>query len=231
MLFYPDFIQSAAPLLGKIDTIQISIDGLENVYEQIRKKSNFKLLDDNLKTLVKLARNTDTDIMLNMVVTKENYKQMSLLVEYAKNTGIKYVDYTLFNLASVTDIEQSYYNFYESVEFQKSIEELENTIKNVPEVLVTERNFKTDNNFQKCPFPWTHFYISWDGYMPPCCAKPFPKELNFGNVNNKKVIDILNSNEYKDFRNKWFKSCPPDFCYKCHFIDIKPIKPTANKRN
>ncbi|MEA4841124.1 MAG: radical SAM protein [Bacteroidales bacterium] len=227
----PNFLQSATPLLGKIDTIQISIDGLENVYEQIRKKSNFKLLDENLRKLVKLASNTDTDIMLNMVVTKENYHHMSLLVEYAKVIGIKYVDFTLFNLVSVTDIEQSYYNFYESVEFQKSVEDLENTIKNVPEVLVNERNFKTDNSFQKCPFPWTHFYISWDGYMPPCCAKPFPKELNFGNVNNKKVIDILNSNEYKDFRNLWFKNCPPDFCYKCHFIDIKPIKPTENKRN
>lgn len=227
----PNFIQSAAPLLGKIDTIQISIDGLEDIYELIRKKSNFKILDDNLKTIAKMASKTDTDIMLNMVVTKENYKHMSLLVEYAKEKGIKYVDYTLLNLASVTDVDQSYYDFYESVEFQESIEELENTIKSVPEVFVNERNFKTDNNFQKCPFPWTHFYVSWDGYMPPCCAKPFPKELHFGNVNNKKLIDILNSIEYKDFRNMWFNNCPPAFCNKCHYIDIKPIKTTAKKGN
>jgi len=226
----PNFIQSAAPLLGKIDTIQISIDGLGDVYEQIRKKSSFKLLDENLRTLAKLASSTETDLMLNMVVTKENYRHMPLLVEYAKEIGIKYVDFTLFNLASVTNIEQSYYDFYESVEFQEAVEALENTIKNVPEVLVNERNFKTDNNFQRCPFPWTHFYISWDGYMPPCCAKPFPKELNFGNLNEKKVIEILNSKEYRDFRTMWFDNSPPKFCDKCHFIDIKPIKTIAGKQ-
>lgn len=224
----PNFIEKVTDLVGKIDTIQVSIDGLEDTYEKIRKKSDFKTLDKNLRILSKLAKNTGTDIMLNMVVTKENYKHMPLLIKYAEEIEVKYMDFTLFNLASVTDIEQSYYAFFQSVEFQKIIEELEETIKNTAEVLVTERNFKTDNSFQKCPFPWTHFYISWDGFVPPCCAKPFPKELHFGNVFNSKVIDILNSNSYKEFRALWFKNIPPKFCNKCHFIDIEPIKTTAN---
>jgi radical SAM protein with 4Fe4S-binding SPASM domain len=224
----PNFIEKITDLLGTIDTIQVSIDGLEDVYEQIRKKSSFKTLDLNLRTLSEMAKNSGTDIMLNMVVTKENYKHMSLLIKYAKEVGIKYVDFTLFNLASVTDIEQSYYEFYQSEEFQKSIEELEKTIKLTPEVIVTERNFKTDNCFKKCPFPWTHFYITWDGFVPPCCAKPFPKELNFGSILNEKVIDVLNSDSYKEFRRQWFNNTPPTFCAKCHFIDIKPIKIAAN---
>ena len=185
-------------------------------------------MDKNLRILSEITRNTSTDVMLNMVVTKENYKHMPLLIKYSKELKIKYMDFTLFNLASVTDIEQSYYTFYQSVVFQKTIEELEKAIQNTPEVLVTERNFKTDNSFQKCPFPWTHFYICWDGFVPPCCAKPFPKELHFGNVLNSKVIDILNSNRYKEFRTQWFRNIPPVFCTKCHFIDIEPIKTTAN---
>ncbi len=219
----PNFLDKVTGLIGKIDTIQVSIDGLEDIYDMIRKKSDFKILDKNLRTLSKLTKNTGTDVMLNMVVTKENYKHMPLLIKYAKELNIKYLDFTLFNLASVTDIEQSYYTFYQSEDFQKIIEELEQTIKNTPEVLVTERNFKTDNSFQKCPFPWTHFYICWNGYMPPCCAKPFPKELHFGNVFNSRIIDILNSDRYKEFRTLWFRNTPPDFCNKCHFIDIEPI--------
>ncbi len=226
-----NFIEKVTDLIGKIDTIQVSIDGLDDIYENIRKKSDFRTLDKNLLALSKITKNTSTDIMLNMVVTKENYKHISLLIKYAKETNIKYMDFTLFNLASVTDIEQSYYTFYQSVDFQKTIEELEKTIKDTPEVLVTERNFKTDNSFQKCPFPWTHFYISWDGFVPPCCAKPFPKELNFGNVFNSKIIYILNSNRYREFRKLWFRNTPPNFCNKCHFIDIEPIKTTANTRS
>lgn len=220
----PGFVEKVSGLIGKIDTIQVSIDGLDDIYETIRKKSDFKLLDKNLRFLSQMTKNTGTDVMLNMVVTKENFKQMTLLIKYAKEINIKYMDFTLFNLASVTGIEQSYYTFYQSDDFQKTIKELEETIRNTPDVLVTERNFKTDNSFQKCPFPWTHFYISWDGYVPPCCAKPFPKELNFGNVFNAKIIDILNSNQYKEFRTLWCKNTPPSFCKKCHFIDIEPIK-------
>ncbi len=217
----PNFIEKATELTGKIDTIQVSIDGLEDTYEKIRKKSDFKTLDKNLRTLSKITKNTGTDIMLNMVVTKENYKHMPLLINYAKEINVKYLDFTLFNLASVTDIDQSYYGFYQSNEFQKTIEELEDTIKNTPEVLVSGRNLKTDNSFQKCPFPWTHFYICWNGFVPPCCAKPFPKELHFGNVFTSKVIDVLNSDGYKEFRKQWFRNTPPDFCHKCHFIDTK----------
>jgi len=225
----PGFIEKIADLIGDIDTIQVSVDGIEDVYEQIRRNSNFKTLDSNLRLLSKTAENTGTDVMLNMVVTKENHKQMSLLIKYAKSIGIKYVDFTLFNLASVTNIEQSYYGFYQTAAFQKSIEDLEHTIKDNPEVIVTERNFETDNSFQKCPFPWTHFYISWNGFVTPCCAKPFPKEMNFGSVFNSRVIDILNSEKYKEFRRLWFKNTPPAFCDKCHFIDIEPIKKTVNK--
>jgi len=220
----PNFIEKVTNLLGKIDTIQISIDGLGDVYNQIRRKSDFNILDNNLRILSKKAKESDTDIMLNMVVTKENYLHMPLLVEYAKEVEIKYMDFTLFNLASVTDIEQSYYDFYQSPEFLRTVEDLEEIIKKTPEVIVTGRNFKTTNSFQKCLFPWTHFYICWDGYLSPCCAKPFPKELNFGNVFNSKVINTLNSDSYKKFRTLWYKNTPPAFCNKCHLINIEPIK-------
>ncbi|MEA1897706.1 MAG: radical SAM protein [Bacteroidota bacterium] len=220
----PNFVEIISRLVNKIDTIQISIDGLGEVYESIRKKASFQELDKNLRRLSKMCKGTGTTLMLNMVVTKENYFQMPLLVEYSEEVGIDYMDFTLFNLAAVTNIERSYYDFYKSTEFLKIVSELDNTIKHITKVEVTNRNFKTDNSFQKCPFPWTHFYICWDGFVPPCCAKPFPKELNFGNVFNKKVMNVLNSKHYMEFRELWYANETPEFCSKCHFIDIEPIK-------
>ena len=93
-----------------------------------------------------------------------------------------------------------------------------------PTVLVTTRNFKTANSFQKCRFPWSHFYICWDGFIAPCCAKPFPKELNFGNVFENGVLNVLNSKKYRNFRTLWYKNQAPNFCNKCHFLDIEPVK-------
>jgi radical SAM protein with 4Fe4S-binding SPASM domain len=219
----PNFIEKASELINKVDTIQISIDGLDEVYNSIRKEANFKNLDENLNELSHLCAGTSTTLMLNMVVTKENYFQMPLLIEYAAKVGIHYLEYTLFNLASVTNIEQSYYNFYKSPEFLDAVKALNESINKHSEVNVLQKNFETLNGFQKCPFPWTHFYICWNGYVTPCCAKPFPKELNFGNVFDESVISILNNDAFRKWRTLWYKNSTPDFCNKCHFIDIEPV--------
>lgn len=219
----PNFMELATPLVGKIDTIQVSVDGLNEVYEQIRHKSSFALLDEHLRAFAPICAKSTTDLMLNMVVMQENYTHMPLLVRYAAEVGIPYVDFTLFNLASVTDIDASYYAFYHSAEFLAVLKELNKVAANTPSVTITNKNFKTENCFQKCPYPWTHFYFTWDGYAVPCCGKPFPKELNFGNVFGNRVIDVLNSADYRSFRKLWYKNETPNFCKKCHFIGIEKI--------
>lgn len=213
----PNFIEQASKLINKIDTIQVSIDGLGEVYESIRKKAKFETLQANLETLVKLCQGTQTSLMMNMVVTKENYFQMSDLVKFAEKIGVKYMDFTMFNLAAVTQIDKSYYDFYKSPEFLTALDELKKTQKQTPSVSVSYHSFDTDHSFQKCPFPWTHFYICWDGFVTPCCAKPFPKELHFGNVFDHNVMDILNGEAYLKWREKWQKNETPAFCDKCHF--------------
>lgn len=220
----PDFINKVKPLIGKIDTIQISIDGLHDVYEKIRLKSDFNVLEDNIKKLVLMSKNSDTDLIFNMVVTKENYMHMAPLVEYASHVGINYLDFTLFNLASVSNIDRSYYQFYKSREFKDAVYDLEVKLKKHKEVNVIQKNFKTDNGFKKCPYPWSHFYVSWDGYLVPCCAKPFPKELHFGQVFKEGFMNSVNSTNMMSFRNLWYQNITPDFCQKCHFINIEPIR-------
>jgi radical SAM protein with 4Fe4S-binding SPASM domain len=221
---FPRFIDRVSGVIGRIDTIQVSIDGLEEVYESIRKKGRFEMLDKHLRWLVKQCRSTDTTLMLNMVVTRENHHHMSRLVTYAEEVGIPYVDFTLFNLAAVTDVETSYYAFYKSAAFRSELQALDDTIRRTRKVTVTNKNFETENGFRKCPFPWTHFYICWDGFVPPCCAKPFPKEMNFGNVFESGVMEVLNSGSYRNFRRGWYANEAPEFCHKCHFLEIEAIR-------
>ncbi len=219
----PGFIDKVKGIIGKIDTIQISIDGIDEVYNSIRVRSDFKILNENIISLAELCKNTSTELMLNMVVTRENYMHMPELVRYAGKVGIRYMDFSLFNLASVTDIPVSYYNFYKTKEFLDVVEEMDRVASGTKNVTITGRNFKTENSFQKCPFPWTHFYITQDGFVTPCCAKPFPKEKNFGNVKENKLIDILNSPSFREWREMWYKNQAPDFCEKCNFIDLEPV--------
>ena len=214
----PDFIEISSNLINKVATIQISIDGLNDTYEAIRLNAKFDVLDKNLRELSKLCQNTSTELMLNMVVTKENYLQMPNMVSYAKEIGIKHFNFTPFNLTAVTDISIDYYDFYRSENFTNALQKLEYAIKETPEVSVSRWDFSGKSGFRKCPYPWTHFYISWDGFAVPCCAKPFPKEFNFGNVFSDKFISVLNNDLYRNFRRMWFKNETPDFCKKCNYI-------------
>jgi len=215
----PDFIERIKPLINKIDTVQISIDGLNEVYEQIRKNARFSRLVDNLQQLIQLTDGTQTELILNMVVTKENYFQMPDLVDFAEKIGIKYMDFTKFNLASVTKIDLSYYDFYKTTEFNSAIQKLEDKIRNADNVVVSYYSFCNKGSFQNCGFPFSHFYICWNGFVTPCCAKPFPKEKNFGNVFEGSVMQVLNGQSYQQWRELWFKNKTPDFCKKCHLVE------------
>ena len=220
---FPNFIETITPLVGKIDTIQISIDGLKDVYETIRLNASFNLLDDNLRTLRRLFPETETTFMLNMVVTKENYHQMADIISYADEVGIQYMNFSLFNLASVTKVSSDYYNLYKSSDFINALKIANERKKQVKNVIVSNWDYDSKNGFRKCSLPWSHFAICWNGEIPPCCAKPFPKVLSFGNVFKEGVMSALNSDKFRSFRMLWYKNETPGFCSKCHYIDIEPI--------
>jgi MoaA/NifB/PqqE/SkfB family radical SAM enzyme len=217
----PNFIDRITPLIGKVDTIQISIDGLEEVYNSIRLNTNFSILDDNIKQLTNSFANTDTTFMFNTVVTKENYMQMADIASYAEKMGIHYVNFTLFNLVSVTGVPADYYSFYKTPEFIEALKALDKRKSELKTVEVTNWDYEAKSEFQKCPFPWSHFPICVNGDVPPCCSKPFPAVLSFGNVFEKGVMPVLNSAPFQNFRKAWYANKAPAFCSKCHFIEMK----------
>ncbi len=219
----PDFAALSSNVVNKVDTIQVSIDGLGETYELIRNNASFNILDKNLDVLVELCRNTETSVILNMVVTRENYCQMSDLIQFASKKGIEYLNFTLLNLGSITNISSEYYHFFQTTEFLDELKKAKFTEKQFPNVEVTFWDYKSKNEFQKCLFPWTHFYICWNGFLTPCCSKPFPKELNFGNVFEQGVMPVLNGSSFRQFRKMWYLNQTHRFCNKCHFIELEPI--------
>jgi len=136
---------------------------------------------------------------------------------------VQFVNITPVNLASITASNSSYYDFFSSDSFISGLEQAFQVSTDVENVELSIWDVKTKNEFKKCHLLWNHFYISWDGWPTPCCAKPFPMELNFGNVYESSLMSCLNSPAYRDFRLMWHKNITPDFYKKCQAIDLKPI--------
>ena len=201
-----------------LDTIQISIDGIGDVYNNIRKNADYDDFIDKVTQIQSLTKDSETDLTFNMVVVKENYHQMSELIELAAEKGFANLTFTIFNLASVTDVGLEYYEFFKLPEFREAYRQAQEKTKQHPELDVFFQDIDRPGSFQNCPFPWTHFYVTWNGEVPPCCAKPFPKELSFGSVVEQPLMKVLNSDGFKDFRRMWKAGETPAFCRKCHFI-------------
>lgn len=216
-------VDIARSIINKIDTIQISIDGIGDVYNTIRRKADYNFFIENVKAIVDNVKDSSTDLMFNMVVLKENYNQMAEMLKLADELGIRFLNIIPMNIVSRTDLDISYYKFFQTEEFKNEYFKIKELSKRIPNVELTFYDFESPASFKKCRFMWNYFYVTWDGFVPPCCAKPFPKEKNFGSAFSSKLIEVLNAKDFQDFRKDWLDGINPEFCDKCFNIYLESI--------
>lgn len=215
---FPGFIEKIKPVLPFIDTIQISTDGVGSSYEDIRHGASFSMLDKHLTELLPLAQDHNVNLMFNMVINKRNYQSMNQVIKYAAEKGVKYVNFTYINLASITAVSTSYYDFFKTQPFLEAKKKAYAVAACHPEIEVTGLEPPAPGN--GCPLLSNHFQINYDGEVPPCCAKPFTKEYSYGNVDGSSIKEVTNSPSAKRFRTSMQSGSIPDFCKKCHLLSL-----------
>ncbi|MBC7388194.1 MAG: radical SAM protein [Opitutaceae bacterium] len=219
----PKTFERVKSILPYLDTLQISTDGIGEVYEAVRLRASYQELYNNIILIRDYIREQkiDTDLMFNVVIVKENYKQMAELVTLSNELGISYLNFARFNLAAAKINETSYYELYTSIDFKNEVKRAETEAKKYPKLKFNNWQNMESEGFKTCYFPWSHFYVSWDGFSVPCCSKPFPKELEFGNIFKTGLMNSLNSLKYQDFRKMWQKNETPEFCVGCDVIECR----------
>jgi MoaA/NifB/PqqE/SkfB family radical SAM enzyme len=199
-----------------IDTLQISLDGIGSTFESIRIKSKFNRYEQNVEALAKMAAGRRMTVKFNMVVFDRNAHQMSEVVNLAERVGVEEVYFNTFNLVA-NDLDLKLYDFYREPEFRKILAEVKSIARD-KNIYVTMPEVDAPKGFRHCGYPWDDFYITWEGFLAPCCAKPFPKEKNFGNVFRQGLMSSLNSPDFIEFRKFSNRNITPDFCQRCHKI-------------
>ena len=207
-------------MAGKIDALQISIDGCGEVFEQVRRNSNWEKYVANIKEIARLTGGRRARVKFNMVVLEANYHQMADVIRLAKSLGVPEVYFNTMNLVA-NDWDVSYYGFYRSDDFRQALREAK-TLGEKEGIIVGFDDITSPRSFRNCPFPWNHFYVTWDGFLVPCCAKPFPKEKHFGNVFESGLIDCINAPEFLKFRRLSNEGTTPEFCRRCHIVTELP---------
>lgn len=213
-----DYRKVIEPVLPYVDNIQFSIDGIGKTYETVRKGASFDEVADNIRYTIQKGK--DVTYMINCVVMPDNYFQMSEITSFAHELGIDYVNFNCESIATQPNADRSYYDFFKSQEYLAAIEKMRQVSSNWKNMEITGPDFSVNGEFHDCIFPWKYPYITWDGYYVPCCGKPFPKLLNFGNVFTEDFMSVLNSQKAQKFRKMWQNNTPPSFCHNCQLTSI-----------
>lgn len=214
---FNNYREAITPVLPYVDNIQFSVDGVGEVYETVRPKTNFQTIEDNIRYTVQAGK--DVTFMLNCVVMPENYRDMKNVVSFAHRMGISYVNFNCASIASRPQMSRGYYDFFLSDAYKLAAAEVKRFSRQYPGMEVTGLDFPEGGTFRDCIFPWEYPYITWDGYYVPCCGKPFPKLLHFGNVFEQGVMPVLNSARAQAFRRAWQQNTPPAFCHNCQLTN------------
>lgn len=209
-----DKLKEIAPF---IDTFQVSLDGVGEVYNKIRAKGEFETVEKNIKTLVELQKTHKFHLTLNTVVFSENSSEMESIVSFAKDQKIREVTFNTLNQVSF-DKPWHDDNFYNSEQFKNDCSKAESLARDFG-IEYHFAKYRKDLTFADCPYIWGHLTITWDGYLVPCCAKPFPKELNFGNIFNNSLLNCVNDKELVKFRRLSKLKKSPQFCKNCHYSE------------
>lgn len=160
---------------------------------------------------------------ITIMLLKDNIRELVEYVEFAYKIGVKKICFG----------EQNYSGIANANELR--IQDVENYKKNLEMAITKTKELGVDFSHSKrnkdvwgkkaaflpCYALWRNPYITWDGYVTPCCSRPIPEEFNFGNLFENDFKKIWFSNEYKKLRNQVIKGRSNSICRDCGHLSLE----------
>ena len=213
-----------------VDHVFLSLDGAtKETYEQIRVGSNFDKVIHNARGLVATKRQMRKklpEIKINSVVCETNYHEMPAIVELAHDIGIGMVVFV-----NVITFDET-----ANLDTQASQEQVQAKLRAAIErsrelgVLVKAELFDKEP-VQLCEFPWTRNFVTYDGYVHPCCYttqtgdRKAQNRRSLGNLVETSFEEIWRAPAYAAMRDKMGRGILPSQCGHCPRYFGKPDLP------
>ena len=211
-------------LIGYFKEIVFSMDSASaRNFAQIRVGGQLNKTVENISRVVKEKRDKGykTNICINSVITHLNYTEIPAMVEIAYSLGVDQigfveVEHWMTPGEKGYDAEERFINEAKTKSFEiKNLidEEVHKYQKDYPKFRI--RYESTQKMKPTCHWPFTQAFITAEGYVTPCCLRPDPNVLNFGNINEKSFKEIWNSPQYIDFRKSMAEGESNPICDHC----------------
>jgi MoaA/NifB/PqqE/SkfB family radical SAM enzyme len=203
-----------------VDQIFLSLDGAtKETYEKIRVGANFDKVVSNARRLIQIKqemRKKRPEVKINTVVCSTNYRELPAIIELAHSMGIgmvQFVNVMVFentvNLDTIGEQQKVRAQFEEALERARQLG-----------VLVKIELFDKQP-VERCDFPWKRNFVTYDGYIHPCCYttqtgdRAAQNQRSFGNLIEHSFTDVWRSDIYSAFRSKLQHGILPGACEHC----------------
>ena len=210
-------------LVMYLDRIHFSVDGaIKETYEGIRKGADFDKVMDNIsmfidvnKTRPKMYR---VRTYINFVCSKLNYSEIVGIINLAHKLQVNAVTITM---------ARKMYPGKRLSEYDEKIRELQklsyqSVLNSLTKAYKLSEKYRISFSFQplkstvqECVWPWVRLFVTYDGFVVPCCLIADPSIINFGNVFHEPLKRIWNNSQYQKFRRELMSKDPPTVCARC----------------
>ncbi len=219
-----------------LDSLHASLDGARaETFERIRVRASFAKVIGNLERFRNVRDRMGSDrphLQIVVVVMRQNLTELSELVRLASNLGAEEVFVQQlchdFGESSLPGKYQEMRGFVDDQALQgEDPNRVEHSFAEarraagetgmklrLPRVRALLHAPGTPGR-ERCSWPWMGAYISYQGYMMPCCMVATPDRVNFGNVTGRLTTGVWNSKEFNTFRAQLESDQPPEICRTC----------------
>ena len=219
-----------------LDELHVSIDGARpETYERIRVRGHYDKVMRNLRLLQEAQQKAGREnpkLKLVMVVMRQNLEELPELVRQAHRWGMEEVFVQhLAHAFTESSLPEQYRPMREFVENETLLnEDLERVERYFGEAREAAQSLGVKLRLpstrmrihppgtpgrERCDWPWTGAYISYEGYAMPCCMVATPDRINFGSIAGRPVKALWNGKPYQEFREQLSSDTPPEICSAC----------------
>jgi len=190
----------------KINTITVSIDGLEKNHDQIRGKGNFKKTIKNIKILKKYCKTAR--IAMRVTVNSLNSNECKNLIRLAENLSLDLIRFTpILLLGRAKENQNLLLNQDEYINFIRNTQNIKSRIKVIlPNNRIDKNRFIYSEEFG-CHCGKEVCWITQSGDLYPCIF--FGDDYIAGNIKNEDLLDL-----WAKAKNM-VKLCGNEMCNNC----------------
>ena len=209
-------------LLTSLDQCIISFDAAtKEKFEEVRKGSDFDRIVRNIKGLVEIRdkNKIPVEISLHTVITRNNSEEVLDIPERAAKLMVDKVRFVM----AVQYTQQSVVSGQPQIPDPKILihdADIESGLMNSLSDKCKRYNLgfsftTSEKKFRTCWWPNGGIYITYDGFITPCCLRMDPLVYNFGNIFKDSIDIIFKGEKYQGFREGFREGRVPDICSNC----------------